>query len=184
MKRSSLKNQKASNPKISRNHYLFFVIIIWILGIGYIFLYTNNTKTKIVSDGDHGKVEYGNVIFHSPEGEKIAQLYVEIAEDEYEQVTGLMYREDLTENLGMIFLYPDENYRSFWMKNTPTSLDIIFVNAKKEIVHIAKYTKTMSEQLYHSKYPAMYVVETIAGYTDLNDIRIGSKIQWERESHE
>jgi uncharacterized membrane protein (UPF0127 family) len=79
----------------------------------------------------------------------------------------------------MIFLYNDEDIRYFWMKNTPKSLDMIFVNAGLRIVHIEKYTKPMSEQLYPSKFPTKYVIETIAGFADQYDIRVGSTVVWE-----
>ena len=52
---------------------------------------------------------------------------VEIADDPTERAEGLMYRETMADNAGMLFLYPAPQQVQFWMKNTPMSLDIVFV---------------------------------------------------------
>ena len=52
---------------------------------------------------------------------------VEVADDATERSEGLMHRESLADNAGMLFLYPETRPVEFWMKNTPLSLDIVFV---------------------------------------------------------
>ena len=64
------------------------------------------------------------------------------------------------------------------MRNTLISLDMIFVNAQKEIVTIHKNTKILSDQSYPSTKPAMYVIEVVAGFTDKYNIKEGDKISW------
>ena len=54
---------------------------------------------------------------------------------------GLMDRLNLPENAGMLFIFAKDEPRSFWMKNTYISLDIIYINSNKEIVSIQKYTQ-------------------------------------------
>ena len=80
----------------------------------------------------------------------------------------------------MLFLYKDAKYRSFWMRNTPTSLDIIFVGENLKIVNIAEKTLPMSDTRYISSSPAKYVVEVRAGFVKKYGIKAGDKISWER----
>lgn len=78
----------------------------------------------------------------------------------------------------MIFIFEDEKIRSFWMKNTYVSLDIIYVDSKYKIVQIAKNTKPLNDKVYHSsKLPAKYAIEVNAGYSDANNIKIGDSIE-------
>ena len=93
---------------------------------------------------------------------------------------GLMYRQNLPENAGMLFIFTNEEPRSFWMKNTYISLDIIYINSKKEIVSIQKYTQPRSTYSIPSEKPAMYVLEVNAGFTDKYGIHPGDKIDFSR----
>lgn len=175
------KNRSGKQKKRFQTRAVVFIVVfiaVVFAAAGYLLLSSESEPRAPVGDGGHGKDIYGEVIFYTPDGEKIVDLLVEVAENEYEQATGLMFREDITESLGMIFVYNEEDMRYFWMKNTPTSLDMIFINAEMEIVHIEKYTEPMSQELYPSKYPAQYIVETVAGYCDQYDIRVGYKIRW------
>ena len=69
---------------------------------------------------------------------------VEVAKTNEEQVKGLMYRLELKENEGMLFLFDNEKKTSFWMKNTFIPLDIIFINKKLSINKINKNSKPKS----------------------------------------
>ncbi|MEL6922119.1 MAG: DUF192 domain-containing protein, partial [Pseudomonadota bacterium] len=60
------------------------------------------------------------------EGSKRAEFAIEIARSESERSMGLMFRRDLPKDRGMLFVFDDEDRRFFWMKNTPTALDIIY----------------------------------------------------------
>jgi uncharacterized membrane protein (UPF0127 family) len=68
-------------------------------------------------------------------GEEV-EVRVEIADDASERVRGLMYRTALAENRGMLFVFPDEERLSFWMKNTLIPLSIAFIDSKGRIVDI------------------------------------------------
>lgn len=65
----------------------------------------------------------------------------------------------------MIFVFPDEQVRSFWMKNTYIPLDMIFVDAQGQIVSIANGAKPMDETPISSIYPAKYVIEVSSGWS-------------------
>ncbi len=122
----------------------------------------------------------GELRFLTPKQDFIASIDIELAQDESQRQLGLMYRDTLAENQGMLFLFDDEEVRAFWMKNTILSLDMIFVNARNEIVTIHKYTTPYSEETYESTKRAKYVIEVNAGYTDKWNISVGDYISWSR----
>ena len=111
-------------------------------------------------------------------GEKIIKLNVEIADDNKERQQGLMFREKLNENEGMLFVFDNEDYQTFWMKNTLIPLDIIFIDKNFQIVDIknAAPCKTYPCDLYKSSKPAKYVLELNANFTIRNSIKEGDKI--------
>ena len=107
------------------------------------------------------------------------EVDVEIADNDDTRQRGLMYRYNMEEFQGMFFVFPYEDYRSFWMKNTYLSLDIIYINANNEIVSIQKYTQPKSTYSLPSEKPAKYVLEVNAGFTDKYQIKPGDKIELE-----
>ena len=115
-------------------------------------------------------------------GEPYLTIDIEIAETDSAIVRGLMQRTTMPEFGGMLFLMDAEEEQSFWMSNTQISLDILFVNAAGEIVSIEKYTTPLSPDSVPSGFPALYVVEVIAGFTDTHGIIEGDTIEWERAS--
>ncbi|AFN74709.1 secreted protein containing DUF192 [Melioribacter roseus P3M-2] len=125
-------------------------------------------------------VKEGELSFVNNKDEQIVKIDVEIADDDIQRATGLMYREYMAENQGMLFIFPHESPQSFWMKNTILPLDIIFVDAGGNIVKIHKYTTPYSETSYQSGKPAKYVVEVNAGFADKYGIREGDRIVWRR----
>jgi uncharacterized membrane protein (UPF0127 family) len=138
-----------------------------------------NDNIKTASDDEIYKFRKdGELTFVSAAGEYITTIDIEIADTQEKRVRGLMFRKKMAENQGMLFVFPREEYQSFWMKNTVIPLDMIFVNKKREIVNIQKNTTPYSEQTYPSSKPAIYVVEVNAGFTDKYGIKPGDKITW------
>lgn len=122
----------------------------------------------------------GELAFLSENGDTLAAIDIEIADDNAERRIGLMFRESMKENQGMLFIFPDEAIRSFWMRNTYMSLDMIFVNRNDEIVTIQKNTVPLTENSYFSTRPAVYVIEVNAGFADRHGIKVGGRISWKR----
>jgi uncharacterized membrane protein (UPF0127 family) len=83
---------------------------------------------------------------------------------------------DLPQSKGMLFIFEENEPRSFWMANTPLPLDIIFVNEDGEIVRIHHSTQPFAEENYTSGQPAKYVIEVNAGYCVSHDIQEGMKV--------
>jgi hypothetical protein len=141
---------------------------------------TYKPRTETSSHTAYMFKKQGELRFLTPKQDFISGIDVELAQDESQRQLGLMYRDTLAENQGMLFLFDNEEVRAFWMKNTILSLDMIFVNARNEIVTIHKYTTPYSEETYMSTKPAKYVLEVNAGYTDKRKVSVGDRISWNR----
>lgn len=111
----------------------------------------------------------------------IATLDIEIADDEYKTQTGLMYRHSMDKDQGMLFIFPDSQPRSFFMKNTEFALDIIYFNSEKRVVSIQKNAKPYDQTSLPSEEPAQYVLEINAGLSDKWNLKKGDKFQFNRE---
>ncbi len=108
-------------------------------------------------------------------------LDLEIAETEYETQTGLMYRHSMEDHQAMLFIFKNEQPRSFYMKNTEFPLDIIYINSKKEIVSIQKNAKPFDKTSLPSSTPVLYVLEVNAGLSEKWGLEIGDYIDWTRK---
>lgn len=115
-----------------------------------------------------------------PDGSIAASLAVEIAETPEARARGLMGRVLSDYMAGMLFIFESVQPQTFWMRNTPSSLDMMFVDAAGKVLNIAAYTTPMSDQLYSSAGPAKYVVEAKAGFADRFGIRQGYTMRWKR----
>ncbi len=104
------------------------------------------------------------------------RFMVEIADDDAERQRGLMEREPLADDRGMLFEFPDVAERGFWMRNTPSPLDIIYVDPHGRIVSIAKNATPYSEAVIPSNGPASGVLELRAGRADEIGAKPGDRI--------
>ncbi len=107
---------------------------------------------------------------------------VELAITTQEQTRGLMFREKLDSDKGMLFIFKDEGEYPFWMKNTLIPLDIIWINKNKEVVYISKNTQSCKEDFCPNINPeknAKYVLEINGGISKEIGLNIGDKIEFE-----
>ncbi len=112
----------------------------------------------------------------------VAVFDTEIADDEYERETGLMYRKSMKENQAMLFVFDDEDVRFFYMKNTYIPLDIVYIGADSVIVSIAKQARPLDETPLSSHYPARFVLEIKGGLADQKGIARGDRIVIEKSN--
>lgn len=161
---------------------LKFVIAFVLLVLTFLFyLSIRKNGNEIVSVKTESIIPFrmdGELQFLDSQKDTIARIYIEIADDEYEITTGLMYRKTMADSAGMLFMFPTSEQRSFWMKNTFIPLDIIFVNEKLEIVSIQKYTRPFSEAPIPSVGDAKYVIEVNAGYCDVRKVKEKQMVQF------
>ena len=145
--------------KIENKFFLAILIIIILLIT--IFIYTQTNKNKICFDKNCFDVE------------------VVLSREELSK--GLMFRESLDENSGMLFIFPEEDFYNFWMKNTLIPLDIIWINSNKEIVFIKHNAQPCLEEPCESFTPnekALYVLEVNSGIAKKIGLEIGSKVNF------
>lgn len=136
---------------------------------------TINDKTEIEKKKNNRELDFtAQVSFYSSDSEQlISTIDVVIADDDDSRSEGLMNVHELPADAGMLFMFENEQPRSFWMANTPLSLDIMFVNSDLEIVRIHRNTTPYSHDQIRSELPAKYVVEVNAGYSVRHDITEG-----------
>ncbi len=162
---------------------LFSALAILAIGmsIKYIFSQRDESTTNLQTESMNIKFnKQGTLSFLSKdELTTISTIDIEVAANDQMRARGLMYRDSMPANAGMLFVFDREDYQGFWMKNTYIALDILFVNANKEIVTIHANTTPLSEQNYASTGLALYVVEVNAGYCMQNNIKEGDSIEFE-----
>lgn len=112
----------------------------------------------------------------------IQRFVVELAESDEEQAQGLMYRRSLPERGGMLFVDTSETMQSFWMRNTPLPLDILFVRENGRLVNIVERTTPYSDENINSTAPAQYVLELRAGTASRLGIDSTAYILWQRRT--
>jgi uncharacterized membrane protein (UPF0127 family) len=105
------------------------------------------------------------------------EVLAEVADEPAERERGLMFRDSLPENEGMLFVYPQEQTLSFWMKNTPLPLDIAFIDAGGRIVDIQQM-EPLTEQTYLSRRPAMYALEMRLGWFGDYEVDVGAQVEF------
>lgn len=116
------------------------------------------------------------VAFLSSSGDTLSVIDAAIADDQESRTQGLMNVQSMPQDAGMIFIFDENQPRSFWMASTPLSLDLIFANEEFEIVRIHRNAAPYSQDSIASGAPAKYVVEVNAGYTVQYDINEGGSI--------
>lgn len=111
------------------------------------------------------------------------KIKVEVVATPYQVAKGLMFRENMAQDSGMLFVFPNSEARSFWMKNTLIPLDIIFISKDKKIVDIKENFEPCPKTqmicpVYNSTAESMYVVEVNAGIVGKNKISIGDIVEF------
>jgi uncharacterized membrane protein (UPF0127 family) len=100
----------------------------------------------------------------------------EIADDARERSVGLMHREKMPPTHGMLFVFGETDWVSMWMKNTPLSLDMIFIDRDGKVVTIAERTTPFSTDIISSGEPVDYVLELNGGVSRLIGLKPGDSI--------
>ena len=149
---------------------LLYIVLILILGLAV---------TLLGSDlrGDVGKEQLtGEELLIDAAGGPVI-LFVEVVDTNKTRASGLMFREELAPNAGMLFDFKREQPVSFWMKNTLIPLDVFFIEADGRIVNIAKRAVPHSERSIASDEPVLGVLETNAGVADRLGIKLGDIVR-------
>lgn len=145
--------------------YGFAIAIVVIVGLGLIAAY------NMIGDSNR-QMQESIVCF----GDDCFTVELAITPDE--QSRGLMFREQMDKDRGMLFVFKNEGIHSFWMKNTMIPLDIIWIDSNSKVVFISKDVqpcKSVSCPTINPQASAMYVLEINAGISDQIDLNVGDQ---------
>ena len=132
------------------------------------------TDSRAKPDADWVPPQPGSITFEAATGE--VKVAVEIADTPAARTRGLMYRDSLDANAGMVFVFPEEADHSFWMKNTHIPLDMIFVSSAMAVVGIVQNAEPLTETSRAVGTPSQYVVETNGGFAASHGIVSGTRV--------
>ena len=103
---------------------------LFLLSFIFFFLYSLNSSAEFLK----------KELLISNSDNELKYFIVEVADNDKLRSLGLMGRTDIPEGTGMLFIWNDEAYRNFWMKNTPSSLDIIFFDKNGNFINVHENT--------------------------------------------
>lgn len=107
---------------------------------------------------------------------------LEVASTPRARNLGLMHRTSMPQDRGMLFVFEDEEERSFWMKNTHIPLDIVYINGAGKVVSI-KQMKPLDEIGVWSDHPAQYAVELNEGAAKRAGVKVGDVLIIPPDAH-
>ena len=126
---------------------------LFLLSFIVFFLYSLNSSAEFLK----------KELLISNSDNELKKFTVEVADNDKLRSLGFMGRTDIPEGTGMLFIWNDEAYRNFWMKNTPSSLDIIFFDKNGNFINVHENSVPYSLDNIPSLKPSKYVLELIAG---------------------
>lgn len=145
------------------------------------FISCKEESKKIVTTAPITFTKEGSLSVYKQETDSLlVQIDIEIAETEYETQTGLMYRNSMEDRQGMLFIFPEVAYHSFYMKNTKFPLDIIYVDDQLKVVNIIKNAQPLNEASLPSSAPVKYVLEVKGGLSAKWSIAAADSIAFKR----
>jgi uncharacterized membrane protein (UPF0127 family) len=155
-------------------------LVIALLAAVLIICIPDGKKNPAPEVNTYSFVKEGIASFLNSSGAPFCSFDIEIADTPSELASGLMYRDSLALNQGMLFLMPRNEIQSFWMKNTYLPLDIVFIGIDSTVVSISENTVPFSEERIVSTSPAAYVLELNAGAAKRCGIAPGIRFSWSR----
>ena len=106
------------------------------------------------------------------------KVLVEVADTPDSQTRGLMYRTHLDPDAGMIFLFTGESDRTFWMKNTPLPLDMIFISKDGQIAGIHANAEPFTLKTISVGAPSQAVLEVNGGFAAAHGLAVGDRVSY------
>jgi uncharacterized protein len=114
-----------------------------------------------------------------PGGAQRAVVSVEIADTTATREYGLMYRKQMDENAGMIFVFKSPRHNEFWMKNTVIPLDMIYADGAGKIIGVVRNAPPFSEDIDAVDGDSQYVLEVNGGFCDRHGVKVGDTLRFE-----
>ena len=111
-------------------------------------------------------------------GGKTHVVYVEVADTDKKREQGLMFRKELPEDRGMLFLFDEEGDHTFWMKNTLIPLDLIFVDSSGRVTGVVERARPLTLEPRIGG-PSRMVLEVAGGWAAARGVRAGDRLRVE-----
>src|SRR5512137_3197096 len=111
-------------------------------------------------------------------GGKTLVVQVELADTPAKRERGLMFRKELPDGQGMLFLFDEEEEHTFWMKDTLIPLDMIFVDGAGKVTDIVANARPLTLEP-RTGGPAKMVLEVPGGWARAHDVRVGDRMRVE-----
>jgi len=105
----------------------------------------------------------------------------ELAVTDEERARGLMFRDKVLPEQGMLFVFEEEDLHSFWMKNTLVSLDMLWLGRDRRIIHIARNVPPCAAEpcpTYGPETPTLFVLELRAGQADVLGLKLQDRLEF------
>lgn len=109
--------------------------------------------------------------------DRVVAFSVEIADTPATRAQGLMFRDDLALDAGMLFLWPDAAPRVFWMENTPLSLDMLFIDPEGRVCGLVERAEPFTRDPRPSGCDAMAVLEIHGGLAASLGVGVGARLR-------
>ncbi|MCB0335448.1 MAG: DUF192 domain-containing protein [Bdellovibrionales bacterium] len=155
---------KLSNRrKKNKRQLLIFVIVLLFVGVAWAQYESWFERRALV--GGH---------FANPDGTKSAKFSFEVAHTPDQRSRGLMYRQSMDADQGMIFVFPYATKQTFWMRNTLISLDMLFLDEDLKLVGLLENVPINNDEKRAVDKDSLYVVELVAGAAKKQGITVGS----------
>ncbi|ACF14309.1 protein of unknown function DUF192 [Chloroherpeton thalassium ATCC 35110] len=103
-------------------------------------------------------------------------VWVEIADSDSKRREGLMWRDSLPTNQGMLFVFPYAEMQSFWMRNTYIPLDLVYVDDNWMITDIHHMEPIVDTIFFKSSKPVPYAVELNQGWCETHGVKVGDTV--------
>ncbi len=147
------------------------------------------TPANAAGDGGHPRVKktaHGKaapmktaVVEFDPAGRAPLEVEVELALTEAQHERGLMFRKHLEEGHGMLFVFKDDDDRTFWMKNTLIPLDMIFVSHDLKVVGVVHHADPLTTTARSVGAPSRYVIEVPGDWARAHGIGRGTPVRFQ-----
>ncbi len=124
-----------------------------------------------------------------PTSDKVIKIFfpngtsvtAELAVSDAERARGLMFRDKVPPDQGMLFVFEEEGQHSFWMKNTLVYLDMLWLNNGRQIIHIERMVPPCKAEpcpTYGPTSPARFVLELRGGEAEVRGLRVGDRLEF------
>jgi len=107
------------------------------------------------------------------------EIWAEVAKTPQERAKGLMGRKHLGPQEGMLFIFENEDYHAFWMKDTLIPLSIAFIDKEGRIVRITDM-KPLTSESHSPPAPILYALEMKKGWFSANGIKVGDILRFSK----